>query len=38
MYLDRRDFLDQKVLEFAQKKKLSILTPKEFLEKELVKI
>ncbi len=30
--LDKKHFLDQKVLEFAKDKKISILTPKEFLE------
>lgn len=36
--LDKKDFLNQKVLEFAKKKKLLILTPKEFLQKELAKV
>lgn len=36
--LDKKDFLNPKVLEFTKKKKLSILTPKEFIEKELPKI
>ena len=30
--LDKKHFLNQKVLEFARDKKISILTPKEFLE------
>ncbi|PJB99273.1 MAG: hypothetical protein CO077_02570 [Candidatus Nealsonbacteria bacterium CG_4_9_14_0_8_um_filter_35_12] len=30
--LDKKDFLNPKVLEFAKKKKLAIITPKEFLE------
>jgi hypothetical protein len=30
--LDKKHFLNQKVLEFAKDKKISILTPKEFLE------
>lgn len=36
--LDKKDFLNQKVLEFAKKKKLLILTPKEFLQKESAKV
>ena len=31
--LDKKDFLNPKVLEFAEKKNLLILTPKEFLER-----
>ncbi len=31
--LDKKHFLNQKVLEFIRDKKISILTPKEFLEK-----
>ena len=30
--LDKKDFLNQEVLEFAKKKKLAIVMPKEFLE------
>lgn len=33
--LDRKDFLNPKVLEFAKKKGLSILTPREFLESKI---
>ena len=36
--LDKKDFLNQKVLEFARKKGLSILTPKEFLQAESPKM
>jgi len=32
--LDKKDFLNPRVLEFAQKYNLSILTPKEFLQKD----
>jgi len=35
--LDKKHFLNQKVLEFVRDKKISILTPKEFLEKKMEK-
>jgi len=34
--LDKKDFLNLKVLEFVKKHKISILTPKEFFSKNLV--